>query len=324
MKRAQLNYAVDALIAIAFAVCAITGILFMLPPGAIRALGLGMPGMLGVSLRTWHWLHDWSGVAATVGVLLHSALHYRWIVAMTRRTFGAAETPARRADRGRPAAPVATLASSQPRAATGLAAAAARPPAGRLASPGNTSPSGHSTDRADSPRSRDQRRITRRRFVAGAAAGLGVAILGGGLFSRLGAVAANAPQGSGGAPAAGGTTTPSSSGSATQSSGAQAQSSGGATGSAGNATQSSGDLSGTAVGGGGSGSATQSGSTAAVLVSVDTSACVGCGRCLSVCPAGVFAWDAGGSHAVARNAARCIRCHRCLQTCPANAITVNG
>jgi NAD-dependent dihydropyrimidine dehydrogenase PreA subunit len=43
-----------------------------------------------------------------------------------------------------------------------------------------------------------------------------------------------------------------------------------------------------------------------------------------VCPAGVFAWDAGGSHAVARNAARCIRCHRCLQTCPANAITVNG
>jgi hypothetical protein len=255
----------------------------MLPPGAIRALGLGMPGMLGVSLRTWHWLHDWSGVAATVGVLLHSALHYRWIVAMTRRTFGAAETPARRADRGRPAAPVATLASSQPRAATGLAEVAARPPA------------------------RDQRRITRRRFVAGAAAGLGVAILGGGLFSRLGAVAANAPQGSGGAPAAGGTTTPSSSGSATQSSGAQAQSSGGATGSAGNATQSSGDLSGTAVGGGGSGNATQSGSTAAVLVSVDTSACVGCGRCLSVCPAGVFAWDAGGSHAVARNAARCIR-----------------
>jgi hypothetical protein len=128
MKRAQLNYAVDALIAIAFAVCAITGILFMLPPGAIRALGLGMPGMLGVSLRTWHWLHDWSGVAATVGVLLHSALHYRWIVAMTRRTFGAAETPARRADRGRPAAPVATLASSQPRAATGLAEVAARPP----------------------------------------------------------------------------------------------------------------------------------------------------------------------------------------------------
>ncbi len=59
-------------------------------------------------------------------------------------------------------------------------------------------------------------------------------------------------------------------------------------------------------------------------MSVDTSECIGCGRCLNVCPAGVFAWDSSGDHAVARNAAQCIRCHRCLQTCPASAITVNG
>ena len=61
-----------------------------LPAAARRRQGarLGMPGMLGIPFRAWHWLHDWSGVVATVGVLVHTALHYRWIVTMTRRTFG--------------------------------------------------------------------------------------------------------------------------------------------------------------------------------------------------------------------------------------------
>ncbi len=273
MKRAQLNFAVDVAIAVAFLVAAVTGILFLLPAGAIRVLGLGMPGMLGVSFRTWHWLHDWSGVVATVGVLVHAALHYRWIVNMTRRTFGSSETSGsaaalRHARRRRPGA----LATSE------------RP---------------------------DRRRITRRRFVAGAAAGLGIAFLGGALLPRLGADAADALQGS----------------DATQTSAtrrtlltdrpARAPPTPPAPALPARAGRRSGS-------GAGSASAAPSGSTEAVLVSVDSSSCVGCGRCLNVCPAGVFAWDASGSHALARNASRCIRCHRCLQTCPASAITVSA
>ncbi len=155
MTRAQLNFAVDAVIAVAFLVCAVTGMLFLLPPGALRALGLGMPGMLGISFRTWHWLHDWSGVVATVGVLVHAALHYRWIVTMTRRTFGSNKAPARRGARAPSRAP-------------------AEP--GRAA-PRPTAPAGYSTYRVDTARRNDQSRITRRRFLAGAAAGLGVAFL---------------------------------------------------------------------------------------------------------------------------------------------------
>jgi len=292
MKRAQLNFAVDAVIAVAFLVCALTGILFLLPPDVIRALGLGMPGMLGLPFHAWHWLHDWSGVAATVGVLVHAALHYRWIVTMTRRTFGSEQTPVRRGSR----APVAAPAD---RAARPAGAAAGAAPAGTALT--GPAPGGYSTYRADAARRRDQRRITRRRFLAGAAAGLGVAVLGGGVLSRLGATAADAQQGPKGSQASDGDVTQSGSGTTSQSAAGSAQSNSSTVG-----------------------SAAQSGSTAAILVSVDTSECIGCGRCLSVCPAGVFAWDSSGDHAVARNAAQCIRCHRCLQTCPASAITVNG
>jgi NAD-dependent dihydropyrimidine dehydrogenase PreA subunit len=173
-----------------------------------------------------------------------------------------------------------------------------------VASSGSAAPAGYATYRAAGRP--DRRRITRRRFVAGAVGGLALAVLGGDLLSRLGAVTDDAVQGSGGAPQAGG---------------GQTQANGGATN---GATNGAGAASGASGDGGGSGTAPQGGATGAVLVSVTASSCVGCGRCLSVCPVGVFAWDASGSHAVASNAGRCIRCHRCLQTCPAGAITVNG
>ena len=137
MKRARLNFAVDAAIAVAFLVCALTGILFLLPPSVVRALGLGMPGMLGIPFRAWHWLHDWSGVVATVGVLVHSALHYRWIVTMTRRTFGSESTPARRGAAARPASP-AGAASADGR----LAVPPPPTPAPAASAPAATRPTG--------------------------------------------------------------------------------------------------------------------------------------------------------------------------------------
>jgi len=37
----------------------------------------------------WVEVHKWSGLALYVGVLLHLGLHWRWIVRMTSRQFGA-------------------------------------------------------------------------------------------------------------------------------------------------------------------------------------------------------------------------------------------
>ena len=53
---------------------------------------------------------------------------------------------------------------------------------------------------------------------------------------------------------------------------------------------------------------------------LDAGRCVGCGRCLEVCPHGVFAMANGKASAVARE--RCMECGACARNCVAAAITV--
>jgi NAD-dependent dihydropyrimidine dehydrogenase PreA subunit len=70
------------------------------------------------------------------------------------------------------------------------------------------------------------------------------------------------------------------------------------------------------------GGSSQSGGSTAIgqRVSVDAGACIGCGRCLSACPYGVF--SLAGGRAVAQDPAACRLCGRCLQVCPEGAITL--
>ena len=82
MKRANVNYWVDSTMGVAFVVCAVSGILFLLPSGWWTSVA-----MLGLSAATWHTLHDWSGVLMTAAVAGHLVLHWRWAWKMTRRTF---------------------------------------------------------------------------------------------------------------------------------------------------------------------------------------------------------------------------------------------
>lgn len=64
--------------AIAFLLCAVTGLLKW--PGLMSALGWrhSSPGILTL-------VHDWSGLALCVLVLVHVAMHWRWLVTMTRK-----------------------------------------------------------------------------------------------------------------------------------------------------------------------------------------------------------------------------------------------
>lgn len=303
MKRAQLNFAVDAVIAVAFLITAVSGILFLLPSGAVRELGLGRPGMLGVSYATWRHLHDWSGVVAVAGVLVHAALHYRWIVTMTRRTFAPAPVASRPAAGARP---------------TAGANAGAERPAGATAA----------QSRAGGRGRNDARRFTRRGFVVGAATGLGAILLGGGLLDRLGVLTT------------GGTANGATNGSAIGTNGTSgATGSGGTTGATGaSGTGGSTSATGTSGASGTSGTSTGASSaqttsptpaatpnstgTTAALVAVDESSCTGCGRCLEVCPADVFSWDQSGRRSEAARPAQCVRCRRCVGVCPASAITL--
>jgi len=52
----------------------------------------------------------------------------------------------------------------------------------------------------------------------------------------------------------------------------------------------------------------------------DGDACVGCGRCQTVCPHGVFSVVDGKARVVRRGG--CMECGACKRNCPANAINV--
>lgn len=55
-------------------------------------------------------------------------------------------------------------------------------------------------------------------------------------------------------------------------------------------------------------------------VVLDTSKCMSCGACVSVCPNGVHQLAAG--HSILRE--RCHACGACVNVCPANALSING
>ena len=54
----------------------------------------------------------------------------------------------------------------------------------------------------------------------------------------------------------------------------------------------------------------------------DKEKCVGCGRCSTVCPHGVFTQN--GNKAELVNTSACMECGACQLNCPAGAITVDS
>jgi NAD-dependent dihydropyrimidine dehydrogenase PreA subunit len=268
-NRALVNFAVDAAIAAAFVVSAVSGLVFLLPARWLT-LSVSTTTALGVDYATWRTLHDWTAVVMIAGVVLHTALHWRWVTTMIRRLAGSRRTGRRPAatDVPRPKAAVPVAPASQVHVPAIAAAPAFEASAGRS----------EPVERAG---------LTRHAFLKGAGT-VGVAALVGGLVGRSAASAAVSWLGEG------------SSTSSTASTTSAAQ-----------------DGAGTA----GAGESAQT-TTSTARVAIDAGRCTGCGKCLQVCPFGVFA-ASGGGVAVA-NADACRLCGRCIQVCPAGAITLNG
>ncbi len=96
-NRAKINYVVDTAIAVAFVLLAASGLVFLLPSGWVSVSSGSAPAVLGVSLASWRSVHDWSALVMFSGVVLHTALHWRWVVAMTKKTFAPVEVLTQRA-----------------------------------------------------------------------------------------------------------------------------------------------------------------------------------------------------------------------------------
>jgi len=61
---------------------------------------------------------------------------------------------------------------------------------------------------------------------------------------------------------------------------------------------------------------------AVVTLTLDTERCTGCGRCLEVCPRGVFIKDSRKVTIDDRD--RCIECGACVMNCAFGALSVNA
>ena len=80
MNKAKLNYWIDIGLAVSFFICFITGLIKW--PGLIKIIGTSAYKILHV--KNISILHDWSGLVMGLLVLLHLALHWKWIVCMTK------------------------------------------------------------------------------------------------------------------------------------------------------------------------------------------------------------------------------------------------
>jgi len=59
-----------------------------------------------------------------------------------------------------------------------------------------------------------------------------------------------------------------------------------------------------------------------VTLALDQPTCIGCGRCVEVCPHKVFVVDS--MKAVLADKDACMECGACARNCPVNAITVEA
>ncbi len=88
MNKTRLNYALDWVIALAFALSAITGLLLWLA-GSGGFQGGRNAGfrtvVLGVSRWTWSDLHIWVSLVLVAGGVVHFLLHWDWVVCVTKR-----------------------------------------------------------------------------------------------------------------------------------------------------------------------------------------------------------------------------------------------
>lgn len=73
----QFNLAVNVLIGISGLIAALSGLYFLLVPGASRSSGLPDPAWVFHRL-TWDVIHTWSGVVMIAAAVLHFWIHWKW------------------------------------------------------------------------------------------------------------------------------------------------------------------------------------------------------------------------------------------------------
>jgi len=83
-KYSQFNLGINILIGLSGLICGISGLYFLLVPGAFHNLIIPDPMWLFTS-TTWDLIHTWSGVAAVATATLHFYIHWKWAYKVIRK-----------------------------------------------------------------------------------------------------------------------------------------------------------------------------------------------------------------------------------------------
>jgi len=77
----KLKYWVDILMAIAFVLSGLSGIIMYFVPWGIQV------NILGISRSVWPVIHEWSSFSMVALVIIHLIFNWNWIVSMTKEFF---------------------------------------------------------------------------------------------------------------------------------------------------------------------------------------------------------------------------------------------
>ncbi len=81
--RGRWNLAMNAFVAISFAVTSLSGVYLLFVPGGRDAID----PMIMFSRTTWDLVHTWAGVILVVVAVIHFAIHWKWVTKVTRKVF---------------------------------------------------------------------------------------------------------------------------------------------------------------------------------------------------------------------------------------------
>ncbi|MBN1261628.1 MAG: DUF4405 domain-containing protein [Anaerolineae bacterium] len=88
MDKVKMNYLLDSVIALAFLVSVLTGVVFLFAGDGGYQGGANagfQTAILGISRWIWSDLHTWASLVMTAGVGLHVVFHWKWIVCVTKK-----------------------------------------------------------------------------------------------------------------------------------------------------------------------------------------------------------------------------------------------
>lgn len=83
-KYSQFNLGINILIGLSGLICGLSGLYFLLVPGAFHNSIIPDPMWLFTG-TTWDLIHTWSGVAAIALITLHFYIHWKWAYKVIRK-----------------------------------------------------------------------------------------------------------------------------------------------------------------------------------------------------------------------------------------------